>query len=167
MYYKLPIILKYCSLLLDAYNARKNASIIYSGPIGGMENPVALMHPTMVTWALSPDPAAQATLPCMVTPFGGFGSSGIPLSSILKICPVFPVRWLSRIVWSRRSKYWDSISGSEALARVRERETVVHSVRLGWQWENDSHHPLLTVLCIPLLSRMCWTSISTSFRDLT
>jgi len=92
MYYKLPIILKYCSLLLDAYNARKNASIIYSGPIGGMENPVALMHPTMVTWALSPDPAAQATLPCMVTPFGGFGSSGIPLSSILKICPVFPVR---------------------------------------------------------------------------
>ena len=29
--YKLPIILKYCSLLLDTYTARKNASIIYLG----------------------------------------------------------------------------------------------------------------------------------------
>jgi len=29
-HYKLPIILKYCSLLLDTYNAqKKNASIIY------------------------------------------------------------------------------------------------------------------------------------------
>jgi len=30
-YYKLPIILKYCSLLLDTYNAWKNASTIYLG----------------------------------------------------------------------------------------------------------------------------------------
>ena len=30
-YYKLPIILKYCSLPLDNYNAQKIASIIYLG----------------------------------------------------------------------------------------------------------------------------------------
>ena len=51
--------------------------------IGGMHKPTAFTHPTIVTWDLLPDPMVHAARPLSTTTFGGLGSSGMPLSSIL------------------------------------------------------------------------------------
>ena len=61
----MPIILKYCSLLLDTYNARKNASIYLSGAINdplsplvtpqlGVEKCVAMSTATKSSWCCAP-----------------------------------------------------------------------------------------------------------------
>jgi len=117
--------------------------------MGGMQKPVALQHPTIVTWDLFSKATVMALLPRSATILGTLESKGMPLLSIFNTCPGLSINLFCSIVRSSKSKYRHTTSGSEAWARTSDSGATFLSDKLGWR-QRLSHQPLLTVFWIPL-----------------
>ncbi len=96
--------------------------------------------------------------------FTDFGVSESPVSSILKIWQGLPSKSFSSIVFSSKSKYLLTASGSVLHSRAFESGAGVLKVRLGLRRQKDSHQPLVITVVMPLLSTIFWTKPITSLR---